>query len=315
VEPGRPGDLIAGRFRLGAVIGRGGMGVVWRARDELLWREVAVKELIWPAYFSEAERQAACRRATREAQAAARLNHRNVIRVLDIVEDRECPWIIMELLPSRSLHDVISQEGPLAPVKAANTGLEILAALRAVHAEGIVHWDIKPANILVAADRVVLADFGIAREAGSCAITTAGVLVGSPAYLAPERARGAPSGPPADLWGLGACLYAAVEGHGPFDRDAGVFASLLAVVADDPEPAPHAGPLWPVISGLLRKDPAERLDVAHAERMLLAILTAPAGRGSAVSSSPWRSRATFGRRPAFSASRASPAGTPTLQLP
>ncbi|MCW2929482.1 MAG: pknL 1, partial [Actinomycetia bacterium] len=246
MEPARPGVLIAGRYRLGTVIGRGGMGVVWRARDELLCRDVAVKELTWPACFSEAEQQAACRRATREAQVAARLNHRNVISVLDIVEDRECPWIVLELLPCRSLGDVIKQEGPLSPARAAEAGLEILAALRAAHAQGIVHRDVKPANILMAPDRVVLTDFGIARAPGSAALTTAGVLIGSPPYIAPERAMGGLSGPSGDLWGLGACLYAAVEGHGPFDRDAGALASLTAVVADNPEPATHAGPLWPV---------------------------------------------------------------------
>jgi eukaryotic-like serine/threonine-protein kinase len=289
MEPARPGGLIAGRYRLGAIIGRGGMGVVWQACDELLCRDVAVKELIWPAHFSEAEQQAACRRATREAQMAARLNHDNVIRVFDIVHDRECPWIVMEFLPCRSLRDVIEEEGPLSPVRAARAGLEILAALRAAHAAGIVHRDVKPANILMAPDRAVLTDFGIARAAGS-ALTIAGVLIGSPPYIAPERAMGGLSGPPGDLWGLGACLYAAVEGHGPFDRDAGALASLTAIVADEPQPATHAGPLWPVISGLLRKDPAQRLDAAQAERMLLTVAAPAASRRSAAATAAWRSR-------------------------
>jgi hypothetical protein len=270
MESAGPGRLIAGRYRLAAVIGRGGMGVVWRARDELLGRDVAVKGLAWPTHFSEAERRAACRRATGEAQVAARISHRNVVRIFDVIEEGGCPWIVMELLPPRSLHDVIEQEGPLSPAQAAAVGLGILAALRAVHAEGIVHRDVKPANILVTEDRVVLTDFGIAQATGTSALTTAiGVLIGSPAYIAPERARGGQSGPPADLWGLGASLYAAVEGHGPFDRDGGGLASLTAVVADEPERAAHAGPLlWPAISGLLRKDPGKRLDAAAAERML-----------------------------------------------
>jgi len=151
VEPGR---LVTGRYWLGAVIGRGGMGVVWRARDELLGREVAVKELVWPVYFSEAEQQAACRRATTEAQLAARLNHPNVVRIFDIVEEDGCPWIIMELLAYRSLRDLLKEEGPLSPARAAEVGLGIIAALRAAHRAGIVHRDVKPANILMAPDRL-----------------------------------------------------------------------------------------------------------------------------------------------------------------
>jgi serine/threonine protein kinase len=176
----------------------------------------------------------------------------------------------MELIAPRSLGDLIHEEGPLSPAQAAQLGLEILAALRAAHRLGIVHQDVKPANILMAPDRAVLVDFGIAQAAESLAdVTTASMVVGSPAYIAPERARGGPCGPSADLWGLGASLYAAVEGSGPFEREGGALASLTAVVADEPELAPHAGPLlWPVISGLLRKDPGERLDAIEAERML-----------------------------------------------
>lgn len=290
MKSAEPGHVIAGRYRLSAVIGRGGMGIVWRARDELLSRDVALKALAWPAYFSEAEQQAACRRAAREAQVAARLNHRNVIRVFDIVEEDGRPWIVMEFLPYRSLHDLIEEEGPLSPAEAAEVGLGILAALRAAHAAGIVHRDVKPANILMAPDRVVLTDFGIARAAGTSALTTVGVLIGSPSYTAPERARGGQSGPPGDLWGLGASLYAAVEGHAPFDRNGDVLASLTAVVADELEPATHAGPLWLVISGLLRKNPDERLDAAEAERMLRGVGAAPVPPVSAVNPRPWRSR-------------------------
>jgi eukaryotic-like serine/threonine-protein kinase len=277
MESAGSGRIIAGRYRLGNVIGRGGMGIVWQAQDELLNRDVAVKELTWPAYFSGEEQQAACRRATSEAKMAARLSHRNVIRIFDIIEEDGCPWIVMELLPPRSLRDLVKEEGTLSPAQAAEVGLGILAALRAAHAAGIVHRDVKPANILMAPDRVVLTDFGIARAAGTATLTNIGVLIGSPSYMAPERARGGPSGPPSDLWGLGASLYAAVEGHGPFDRDGGALASLTAVVADEPEPAAHAGPLlWPVISGLLRKDPDQRLDAAQAELMLRRVGTAPA---------------------------------------
>jgi serine/threonine protein kinase len=268
------GCLIDGRYRLGAVIGRGGMGVVWRARDELLGRDVAVKELVWPGHLSEAEKRAACRRAAREAQVAARLNHRSVIRIFDIVQEDGCPWIVMEYLPYGSLRDLLIKKGRLTPTQAAAVGLQILAALRAAHAQGIVHRDVKPANILIGPDRVVLTDFGIARAIAQSETTATGGLVGSPSYMAPERARGGQPGPAEDLWGLGASLYAAVEGHGPFDREGGPLASLLAVVADEPAPAVHAGPLLgPVINGLLRKEPGKRLDAARAERMLRRVVT------------------------------------------
>ena len=262
------GRLLSGRYRLSTVIGRGGMGVVWQARDELLKRDVAVKELVWPPHFTEAEQEIACRRAVREAQMAGRLAHVNVVRIYDILEEDGHPWIIMELLPYQSLRDLVRADGPLAPARAARIGLGVLAALGAAHAEGVLHRDVKPANILVGPDgRVVLTDFGIARAVDSPTLTAAGALVGSPSYIAPERARGGLSSPAGDLWGLGASLYAAVEGHPPFERDAPL-ATLTAVVLDEPEEAVHAGPLWPVISGLLRKDPDERFDAAETERVL-----------------------------------------------
>jgi serine/threonine protein kinase len=226
--------VVAGRYRLGTVIGRGGMGVVWRARDERLGRDVAVKELAWPASISAGEHRAACRRAVREAQAAARVGHRNVVRVFDITEEGGCPWIVMELLPPWSLQDLIEQRGPLDPVLTAEVGLSILAALRAAHAQGIVHRDVKPANVVLAPGRVVLTDFGIARVSGPSALTTADVLIGSPSYIAPERARGGESGPSEDLWALGSLLYAAVEGHAPFDRDGNALASLDAAYSREP---------------------------------------------------------------------------------
>ena len=229
------GRLLSGRYRLSAVIGRGGMGVVWQARDELLKRDVAVKELVWPPHFTEAEQETACRRAVREAQMAGRLAHVNVVRIYDILEEDGHPWIIMELLPYQSLRDLVRADGPLAPAEAARIGLGVLAALGAAHAEGVLHRDVKPANILVGPDgRIVLTDFGIARAVDSPTLTAAGALVGSPSYIAPERARGGLSSPAGDLWGLGASLYAAVEGHPPFERDAPL-ATLTAVVLDEPE--------------------------------------------------------------------------------
>jgi serine/threonine protein kinase len=263
--------LLAGRYRLRAVIGRGGMGAVWRARDELLNRDVAVKEIVWPAQLDAEEREMARRRAVREAQLAARVRHPNVVGVYDIVEEGDRPSIVMELVPFRSLRDAVAEDGLMTPAEAARVGLSVLAALRAVHEVGVVHRDVKPANILLGPEgRVVLADFGIAKAADSPALTISGVLLGSPSYLAPERARGGRAGAAADMWALGASLFAAVEGHPPFERD-GVLASLTAVVADELEPSPHAGPLWPVIEGLLLKDPAARLDAAGAEQMLRGI--------------------------------------------
>jgi serine/threonine protein kinase len=265
-----PGRLLAGRYRLTAVIGQGGMGVVWQGHDELLDRDVAVKEIIWPPHLTEQEQQVACRRATREAQVAGRLSHRNVVRIYDIVEEDGHPCIVMEYLPYKSLRDLLNEEGPLPPDRAARIGLGILGALSAAHAEGILHRDVKPANILVGPDgRVVLTDFGIARAADSPTLTGDGTVLGSPSYIAPERARGgqAGTGAPGDLWGLGASLYAAVEGRPPFERN-GALATLTAVVADEPDEAPHAGPLEPVITGLLRKDPGQRLSAAEAEGLL-----------------------------------------------
>src|SRR5580692_10187507 len=244
--------LLAGRYRLTAVIGQGGMGVVWRGRDELLGRDVAVKEMIWPPHLTEQEQQMACRRATREAQVAGRLSHGNVVRIYDIVEEDGHPCIVMEFLPYKSLRDILNEEGRISPARAAEIGL----------------------GVLVAPDgRVVLTDFGIARAADSPTLTADGTVLGSPSYIAPERARGGQSGAgaPADLWGLGASLYTAVEGRPPFERQ-GALATLTAVVSDEPDPFRHAGPLELVISGLLRKDPRTRLGTADAEWMLQHVL-------------------------------------------
>jgi tRNA A-37 threonylcarbamoyl transferase component Bud32 len=290
--------LLAGRYRLYAVIGRGAMGAVWRARDELLNRDVAVKEIVWPDQMDSVERDTACRRAVREAQLAARLRHQNVVGIYDIVEEGDRPSIVMELVPFRSLRDAVAEDGPMSPAEAAGVGLCVLAALRAVHDVGVVHRDVKPANVLLGPEgRVVLTDFGIAKAADSPALTNSGVLLGSPSYLAPECARGGRAGPAADLWALGASLFAAVEGRPPFERD-GVLASLTAVVADELEPPTHAGPLLPVIEGLLCKDPDRRLDLAAAEQMLQRIVAEgdlyrparPGGRPAGRPSSPGHSR-------------------------
>ncbi len=244
------------------------MGIVWLAGDELLHRDVAVKEILWPPHLDAVERETLRQRALREARTAARLNHPNIVGMYDVVEEDGRPWIVMQLVPYRSLSDAVRDDGPLSPGQAAQAGLQILAAIRAAHAIGVLHRDVKPGNVLVGPQgRVVLTDFGMAIADGSPALTTAGVLIGSPSYMAPERARGEPATPAADLWSLGATLYAAVEGRPPFDRD-GTMAVLTAVVSDDPDRPSRAGPLWPAISGLLRKDPGERLDAGEVERLL-----------------------------------------------
>ena len=262
-----PESGVAGRYKLRAVLGRGGMGVVWLAGDELLHRDVAVKEILWPPLLEEKERKLR-QRALREARTAARLDHPNIIRVYDVVEEDRRPWIVMQLVRYPSLSEVVRDDGPLPPDRAARVGLEILAAITAAHAAGVLHRDVKPGNVLLGPeDQVVLTDFGMAIADGSPTLTTSNVLIGSPSYLAPERARGLPGTPAADLWSLGATLYSAVEGRPPFDRD-GTMAVLTAIVSAEPDPPQRAGPLWPVISGLLRKDPAERLNAVEAGHML-----------------------------------------------
>ncbi|MCO5984623.1 serine/threonine protein kinase [Actinoallomurus spadix] len=263
------GTLLGERYRVAESLGSGGMGAVWRARDELLGRDVAVKELVFPPNLSARDKETMRGRMMREARTAARLSHPGVVRIFDVVEAEERPWIVMELIPSaRSLSEILDEEGVLAPAAAARIGLEVLAALSAAHAAGVLHRDVKPGNILISPDRrAVLGDFGIAVAEGEPTLTRSGVLIGSPAYLSPEQARGGPLTPASDLWSLGATLYTAVEGETPFHRD-NVMATLTAIITDPPNPPRRAGPLWPVIESLLRKDPADRLDAVALARAL-----------------------------------------------
>ncbi|MFD7134466.1 serine/threonine-protein kinase [Streptomyces sp. NPDC059894] len=280
----RPGSerLIAGRYRLLSPLGEGGMGTVWRARDEVLHREVAVKEVRAPAGLPTADVERMYARLEREAWAAARVAHRNVVTVYDVAVQDGRPWVVMELVRGISLAELLDAEGPLEPARAARIGAEVLAALRAAHGAGVLHRDVKPANVLLSNDgRVVLTDFGIATVEGTSALTMTGEVIGSPEFLAPERALGRTPGPGSDLWSLGVLLYAAVEGASPFRQDTPL-STLRAIVDEELPPPRRAGPLAPVIEGLLRKDPAERLPADRAERDLRVVAAGgtPSGGGA-----------------------------------
>ncbi|GAA2230237.1 hypothetical protein GCM10010430_07840 [Kitasatospora cystarginea] len=269
---GSTGRLLAGRYRLNEVLGRGGMGTVWRAEDELLGRIVAVKELRMQGGTDEEEKHRLIVRTLREAKATARIRHTAAVTVFDVVEEDERPWIVMELVESRSLAEVIKEDGTLSPARAAEIALEVLGVLGAAHSQGILHRDVKPSNVLIGEDgRVVLTDFGIASVEGDASITSTGMLVGAPSYISPERARGQKPGPPADLWSLGGTLYAMIEGKPPYDRGAAL-ATLTAVMTESLPKSEKAGPLQPVIEGLLEKDPAKRLDASTTRSMLKRIV-------------------------------------------
>ena len=267
--------LLAGRYRLTSVLGRGGMGTVWRAVDEVLGRAVAVKELRFAIGMDEDERRRLIARTLTEAKAIARVRHTAAITVYDVVEEDNRPWIVMELVESRSLSEVIGAEGVLPPRRAAEIGLELLAVLSQAHRSGILHRDVKPSNVLIGHDgRVVLTDFGIARVEGDPSVTSTGMLVGAPSYISPERARGRIPGAPSDLWSLGATLYAMVQGHPPYDKGSAL-STLTAVMTEELVPPSNGGSLTPVIAGLLRKDPLERFDERTTRVMLLRVLAEP----------------------------------------
>ncbi|NUT25509.1 MAG: serine/threonine protein kinase [Streptomyces sp.] len=279
--------VIAGRYRLLSPLGEGGMGTVWRARDEVLHREVAVKEVRAPHGLPAPEVERMYARLEREAWAAARVANRNVVTVYDVAAQDGRPWIVMELVRGISLAELLDAEGPLSPQRAGHIGAEVLAALRAAHDAGVLHRDVKPANVLISNDgRVVLTDFGIAMVEGSSALTMTGEVIGSPEFLAPERALGRTPGPESDLWSLGVLLYAAVEGNSPFRQNTPL--STLRAIVDDELPPPYrAGPLTPVIEGLLRKDPAERLSAERAEQDLRIVGAGGTPRADTVQAGPY----------------------------
>ncbi|HEY3482390.1 MAG TPA: serine/threonine-protein kinase, partial [Streptomyces sp.] len=265
-------DVIAGRYRITGRLGRGGMGTVWRAEDELLRRAVAVKELHLPDVgLTERESSSQTERALREARSVARIRHPHVIVVYDVQEHDGRPWIVMELVDGRSLADVLAEDGPLEPREAARIGAAVAGALSAAHDREVQHRDIKPANVLIesATGRVVLTDFGIARVAGSATLSETGSFVGSPEYTAPERMSGSAAGPESDLWSLGALLCAAVDGESPFHRES-IGEIVHAVAIDDIRPPEAAAPLLPVVHGLLERDPERRMAAAEVETLLMA---------------------------------------------
>lgn len=287
------GDVLAGRYRLREHLGSGAMGVVWLAMDEHLHRSVAVKQLLAQPGLDDARAELARQRAMREGRIAARLHHPHAITVYDVAVDDGLPVLVMEYLPSRSLADVIAGHGRIDPSVAAGIGAQAASALTAAHAAGIVHRDIKPGNLLIAANSTTkITDFGISRATGDVALTQTGMFAGTPAYLAPEIAKGHRPTPAADVFSLGATLYAAVEGIPPFGEDAENPLALLHVVAAGKIPVPrNAGPLTPVLAGMLQADPAERLTADQAAASLHAVATGrPLPMGIGQAAAPWSDR-------------------------
>ncbi|MEH0470263.1 protein kinase [Streptomyces sp. B21-097] len=337
---------MTGRYRLVESIGQGGMGRVWRATDEVLDRPVAVKEMRIDGLGSEDTRTRR-ERTLREARATARIDHPNVVRVYDVVDEGERLWIVMELVAGRSLEQIMAEDGPLGPRETARIGLGLVTALRQVHARGVLHRDIKPGNVLVERGgrrtdgarggsgdqdaggghgegreggdrRVVLTDFGIAAIQDAKALTMVGMLVGSPDYMAPERISGRPQGPPSDVWSLGATLCAALAGHSPFSRDT-TLATLHAVLYEEPRLPPDAGPLHTVLAALLLKDPAARPTLTALESVLAPIaFPASRDRGPAAEGPPRAGRPPLGEPPArtlLDARRGPPAQDPRRPAP
>ncbi|MEU9898976.1 protein kinase [Streptomyces phaeochromogenes] len=277
------GRLIAGRYRLIERIGRGGMGTVWRAEDEVLGREIALKRLHAQQHLSEDELATVYERTRREARSAARITHPNVVVVHDVLDDEGLPCIVMEYVHGTTLGALLKGGGALPPGEAARVGLGMVAALRAAHAAGVLHRDVKPGNVLLGGNgRVVLTDFGIAMATGTSTLTKTGEIIGSIDYIAPERMKGHKPGPSADLWALGATLFQSVEGRPPFRR-ATAMETAYAIAVDPLAPLRAAGPLELLIEMLLAKDPDERPSAEETERALRVVASEAPGatRGTA----------------------------------
>ena len=252
---------LAGRYRLTSELGRGGMGVVWQAYDELLHREVAVKEVHFPADLPAEDRERLAARTLREARAVAAVETPAAVRVFDIVEQEGRPWIVMELVRGRTLTAVLRERSGLPPAEVATIGLALLDALQTAHAAGVLHRDVKPSNVLIGADgRVALTDFGIATVDGDGDTTTTGVIVGSPSYVAPERVHSKPSTPAADLWSLGATLWTAAEGRPPYRGDSPIAVMTMVASTDPPRCSRAGGPLGDLLCRMMDRDPDRRPD-------------------------------------------------------
>lgn len=263
--------VVAGRYRLLRELGRGGMGVVWEGYDTLLNRSVAVKEVLLPPNLSPAEHQVQLTRTSREARTAARLNHRGIVAIYDVAEQDGRPWIVMELVRARGLDEV----GLLPVHQVADIGRQVLSALRAAHEAGILHRDVKPSNILLDAEgRAVLSDFGIAVIEGDTSLTQTGMVTGSPSFLPPERATGTDAGPWSDLWALGATLYAALVGHGPFERRDAI-STLGALLTEEPDLGVVPLEMRAVLTGMLQREPAHRLTAQQADALLAEVINDP----------------------------------------
>ena len=254
---------VAGRYVLGEQLGKGGMGTVWRATDDVLKRQVAIKEVKLPPVLSSDDSNAMRDRVMREAQTAARLSHPCVVTVFDVVQEDGHTFIVMELVDAPSLDQLVKANGPLPPQRVAEIGLDVLSALQVAHQQGITHRDVKPGNVMIPDGKAKLADFGIASVKGDPKLTATGLILGSPSYMAPEQASQDTSGPESDLWALGSTLYYAVEGVPPFDKGQAI-PTLTAVVHDEPRPMERAGGLEPAITALLAKNPADR---PHPDRL------------------------------------------------
>jgi tRNA A-37 threonylcarbamoyl transferase component Bud32 len=274
--PPLTGRLVAGRYRLIEPIGRGAMGIVWRASDQLLDRDVAVKEVRLNPALGDVERANAYKRTLREARTAARLSHRGVVTVFDVVEEDARPFIIMELIRSRSLDEMLATDGPVPARRAARIAQQLLSALSHAHAAGVLHRDVKPSNVLIAIggydERAVLTDFGIAQFEGDPRLTQTGMVMGSPGFTAPERIRGGTATPASDLWSLGATLFAACEGRGPYEARGGAITTMSAIINEDAPLARTAGRMGPIIAALLRRDPVRRPTASAAAAMITDIL-------------------------------------------
>ncbi|OLF11392.1 serine/threonine protein kinase, partial [Actinophytocola xinjiangensis] len=270
--------MVAGRYRLQEQVGSGAMGVVWKAEDQRLGRVVAIKHLVVRYALSDSNSEETRRRAMREARIAARLQHRNAIAMFDVTEHQGDPCLVMEFLPSRSLSAVLAERGTLPPAEVAEIGAQVASALAAAHAVGIVHRDIKPGNILLADNGTVkITDFGISKALDDGTVTTQTGIAGTPAYLAPEIARGEDPTRASDVFSLGSTLYHAVEGRPPFGTNSNPLALLHAVASGNVAPARNAGPLAGVLTMLMRAEPTGRPSMLEAVSALSAATSAPAG--------------------------------------